>query len=120
MTGDEMTQDRLRRGMTYAEFGEWLAERVNDAQPEGQKPVQPYSRQRVYDWEKGVVPIPAKVETVILRNEIRRLNRMLDHERSGMVGREPTPDQERLIDHADARKTRREQVREHDDDRDDW
>ena len=76
MTPDELKQERLSRGMTYAEFGEWVAQRLTEADPDG-KPVKPYSRQRIYDWENKIVPVPSRVEAMLLREEIARLERLL-------------------------------------------
>ena len=42
--------------------------------------MKPYSRQRIYDWENKIVPVPAKVEAMLLREEIARLERLLQHE----------------------------------------
>lgn len=92
MSPDELKQERLRRGMTYAEFGEWVAQRLTEAEPDG-KEVKPYSRQRIYDWENKIVPVPARVEALLLRDEIARLERLLKHERSPAVGHEITDDE---------------------------
>lgn len=79
MTPDELKQERLRRGMTYAEFGEWIAQKLTATDPDG-KEVKAYSRQRVYDWEHKVVPVPARVEAMLLREEIDRLKTLWEHE----------------------------------------
>lgn len=92
MTPDELKQERLRRGMTYAEFGEWLAGRLSENAEDG-KEVKPYSRQRVYDWENSVVPVPSRIEALLLREEIARLERLLKHERSPAAGHEITDDE---------------------------
>ena len=52
--------------MTYAEFGEWLAGRLSES-TKARK--QSYSRQRVYDWENSVVPVPSRIEALLLREE---------------------------------------------------
>ena len=92
MTPDELKQERLRRGMTYADFGTWLAGQLSEANGDG-KEVKPYSRQRVYDWENGVVPVPSRIEALLLREEIARLERLLKHERSPAAGHEVTDDE---------------------------
>ena len=92
MTPDELKQERLRRGMTYAEFGEWVAQQLTEADPDG-KAVKPYSRQRIYDWENKIVPVPSRVEAMLLREEIARLERLLKHERSPAAGHEITEDE---------------------------
>ena len=92
MTPDELKQERLRRGMTYAEFGEWVAQQLTAADPDG-KEVKPYSRQRIYDWENKIVPVPSRVEAMLLREEIARLERLLKHERSPAAGHEITEDE---------------------------
>ncbi|MAB09953.1 hypothetical protein [Hyphomonas sp.] len=92
MSPDELKQERLRRGMTYAEFGEWVAQQLTAADPDG-KEVKPYSRQRIYDWENKIVPVPSRVEAMLLREEIARLERLLKHERSPAAGHEITEDE---------------------------
>jgi len=92
MLPDDLKKERLKRGMTYAEFGTWIAERLTEAAPDA-KPVKPYSRQRVYDWEHQVVPVPSRIEAILLREEIARLERLLKHERSPAVGHEITDDE---------------------------
>lgn len=91
MTPDELKQERLRRGMTYAEFGEWVAKQLTEADPDG-KDVKPYSRQRIYDWENKIVPVPARVEAMLLREEIARLERLLHHETGPAAGHEVPDD----------------------------
>lgn len=56
--------------MTLAEFGEWLSGVVNAAQDPKLKPVEPYSRQRVSQWELGNTPVPAKIEAIVLRRQL--------------------------------------------------
>ena len=92
MTPDELKKERLTRGMTYSEFGEWIAERISAAAPD-QKTTRAYPRQRVYDWEHNVVPVPAKVEAALLREEVARLKRVLEHERGPAAGHEPHEEQ---------------------------
>jgi len=79
MTPDELKQERLRRGMTYAEFGDWVAQQLTAADPDG-KEVKPYSRQRIYDWENKIVPVPSRVEAMLLREEVERLKKLWEHE----------------------------------------
>ena len=74
MTGDDLKTERMKRGMTSAAFGEWLAERINADKPESQH-VKAYTRQRVYEWESGAKDVPDKVEVVLLRERIARLER---------------------------------------------
>lgn len=92
MTPEELKQERLRRGMTYAEFGQWVAQQLTESDPDG-KEVKPYSRQRIYDWENKIVPVPSRVEAMLLREEIARLERLLKHERSPAVGHEIPEDE---------------------------
>ena len=73
MTGDELKQERLKRGMTYAAFGEWLAERVNADRPDNEH-VKAYTRQRVYDWEAREASVPDKIENVLLKERIKALS----------------------------------------------
>lgn len=125
MTPDELKQERLRRGMTYAEFGEWLAARLTEANEDG-KDVKPYSRQRVYDWENSVVPVPSRIEALLLREEIARLERLLKHERSPAAGHEITddePSRKELAEKRDRQETdmkAKRGKRERGADRDDW
>ena len=72
MTGDELRQERMKRGLTYAAFGDWLAERVNADRPETEH-VKAYTRQRVYDWETREESVPDKIENVILKERIKAL-----------------------------------------------
>ncbi len=92
MSPDDLKKERLRRGMTYAEFGTWMADNLTQANPEG-KAVKPYSRQRIYDWENRIVPVPSRVEAMLLREEVARLERLLAHERSPAAGHEITDDE---------------------------
>lgn len=123
MTPDELKQERLRRGMTYAEFGEWLAARLTEANADG-KEVKPYSRQRVYDWENSVVPVPSRIEALLLREEIARLERLLKHERSPAVGHEITDDEPGRKELAEKRERletgKKAKKRGRETDRDDW
>lgn len=123
MTPDELKQERLRRGMTYAEFGEWLAARLTEANEDG-KEVKPYSRQRVYDWENSVVPVPSRIEALLLREEIARLERLLKHERSPAAGHEITDDEPGRKELAEKRERletgKKAKKRGRETDRDDW
>ena len=70
MNRDDLKALRRELGMTQAEFGEWVAQQINAGQPEGQKPVGAYSRQRVHEWESGSIALPAKAELVLLRRQL--------------------------------------------------
>ncbi len=72
MSKEELKELRRELGMTMKEFGEWMAQRVNEQQGQGQKPVSPYTRQRVNAWEVGEVQIPAKAELVIIRRKLEQ------------------------------------------------
>lgn len=72
MSKEELKELRRELGMTMKEFGEWMAQQVNQQQGQGQKPVNPYTRQRVNAWEVGEVQIPAKAELVIIRRKLEQ------------------------------------------------
>lgn len=72
MNKDELKQLRRNLGMTQTEFGEWLAKEVNASQDQSLKQIAPYTRQRVHAWENGDVVIPAKIEIVAVRRELKQ------------------------------------------------
>ena len=92
MTGHELKEERMKRGMTYAAFGEWLAARINRDKPEDQQ-VRPYTRQRVYEWESGAKDVPDKIEVVILRERLEHL--MAEPQRVAPKAPVRDPDRER-------------------------
>lgn len=58
MTGAEIREERLALDMTAAAFGAWLAQRTG---------AKPYPAQRIWDWENGRRPIPARVELELVK-----------------------------------------------------
>lgn len=77
MTRDDLKNLRRELGMTQAEFGEWAAREINAAQDDSQKPVSPYTRQRIHAWENGDVALPAKVELILLRRVIEQKDKQI-------------------------------------------
>ncbi|MEM9360717.1 MAG: hypothetical protein AAGB04_31470 [Pseudomonadota bacterium] len=77
MKAKELTQFRMRLGYNYKEFGQWLATEIASQTNDGTQP-KPYSRQRVYDWEKEHVAVPAKVEAAILRYQLDRVEKQME------------------------------------------
>lgn len=63
--------------MTLEAFGEWLADEVNSNQSQEHKPVTPYSRQRISEFELGKKPLPHKVETLLLKRELAQKNQLI-------------------------------------------
>lgn len=111
MTREELIKARLQRGLSKADFGRWLADRVHENALRSDPDAKPakYSAQRVYDWENGVVAVPAKIEAAILRAENERLQRWVEYERSPMAGHEPNPEahsREELIRQVEERRER--------------
>ena len=77
MKAEELTRHRQQLRMNYKEFGLWLSEQLA-AHSDNGKAATTYSRQRVYDWEHEIVPVPAKVEAAILRVQLERANRQAE------------------------------------------
>ncbi len=77
MKAEELTQFRSHLGMSYKEFGQWLADEIARQSGDTSQP-KPYSRQRVYDWEKKHVAVPAKIEAAILRIQLERANERME------------------------------------------
>ncbi len=77
MTKDELKDVRHGLGMTQTEFGEWLAQQVNAAQDTSLKPVSAYTRQRVHAWEGGDMPVPMKIENVIIKRQLEQKNDLI-------------------------------------------
>jgi transcriptional regulator with XRE-family HTH domain len=65
LTGEELRAERLRRGLTLEAFGQALAADTGAGAA--------YTRQRVSDWERGLRPVPADVERVVLRRWLDQL-----------------------------------------------
>ena len=72
MEKDELKQLRRSLSMTQTEFGEWLAQQVNNSQDDKLKPVSAYTKQRIAEWENGSLIIPAKVEIVAMRRQLEQ------------------------------------------------
>ncbi len=78
MTRDDLKNLRRELGMTQTEFGEWTAKQINASQDSAQKPVSPYTRQRIHAWENGDVAIPAKVELILLRRTLAEKEKQIE------------------------------------------
>lgn len=63
--------------MSQAEFGDWLVRQINAELPEGQKPLSAYKRQRVHEWENGNIPLPARIELILLRRELEQKDQQI-------------------------------------------
>ncbi len=68
MTGDELKSERLARSMTQAVFGAWLGLLLGG---------KPYAQPRVHHWERGLRPVPARIELALLKERLK------DEEASG-------------------------------------
>jgi hypothetical protein len=74
---DELKAMRRKFGMSQTEFGEWLAREVNANQDPKLKPVSPYAKQRVHEWEDGDHPIPMKIENILMRRKIEQQEELI-------------------------------------------
>ena len=90
MTADEIEAERLKRAMSYTEFGRWLADEINAGKPESEH-VKPYGRTRVYEWVHGNVAVPAKVEILFKDLEIADLKQRLGERDEDKPNRDREP-----------------------------